>query len=70
MDCPKARDCPLLSPLMFDAARSYLASRYCQGDYWECLRQQRVRAAVAEAASQQQSPAPAAAQPPRLRLVR
>ncbi|HEX9290608.1 MAG TPA: hypothetical protein VF904_13875 [Anaeromyxobacteraceae bacterium] len=29
-----------------DAAGTYLASRYCQGDYHECMRRQRLHAAL------------------------
>jgi hypothetical protein len=47
MECPKLSDCPLLGPHALDAARTYLASRYCQGDYFECMRRrQRLHAAL------------------------
>ncbi len=46
MDCPKLCDCPLVAAHALDAAGTYLASRYCQGDYHECMRRQRLHAAL------------------------
>lgn len=36
MDCPRLRDCPLSSPLLLDAARAYLASRFCPPGHADC----------------------------------